>query len=63
MAPSNRFLRIIRNRFNVPAYHNVAVKTLKGEGVIHGADGFMLRVWFPLLKKFEYFSPDEVVFL
>lgn len=54
-------LKRIREKFKVPAFQGVTIKTSAGEfGIVSGGSGFMLRVWFESSKKFKYFNPDEV---
>lgn len=43
---------------------DVRIKTQSGEiGVIKGAEGSMLKVWFAEKKKYGYQDPDDVDYL
>ena len=64
MAACDQILKRIRKRFSVPAYINVRIKTDNGEiGIISGAEGSMLKVWFAEKKKHEFCDPDKVAYL
>lgn len=64
MANCDQILRRIRKRFEVPAYMDVQIKTKSGEiGIIKGAEGSMLKVWFAEKKKYGYQDPDNVDYL
>lgn len=61
---TDAILKRIRQRFNVPAYHGVRVKTSSGEfGVIAGGKGYTLKIYFESSKKSEYFNPDELMYV
>lgn len=64
MADSNQVLKRIRNKFKVPAYNGVRIRTENGEiGIIQGAEGSSLKVYFRGKKDPVNCDPDKVTYL
>lgn len=64
MADSNQVLQRIRKKFKVPAYNGVRIKTANGEiGIIKGATGGSLKVYFEGKKDPVNCDPDKVAYL
>ena len=63
MACGNALERI-RRRFGVKAYNGVKIKTKDGNvGVIVGAEGYTLKVFFEGTRKKENVDPEKVAYL
>jgi hypothetical protein len=64
MADSNEVLKRIRKKFKVPAYNGVKIQTANGEiGIIKGAEGGSLKVYFQGKKDPVNCDPDKVAYL
>jgi hypothetical protein len=64
VADSNQVLKRIRKKFKVPAYNGIKIKTESGEiGIICGAEGGSLKVYFQGKKDPTNCDPEKVAYL